>query len=182
MEQFDVERSRLRLVHPQEIVRTTIRTWQAERPDLDFASMDTVLRLATAAKLVVERSEAALAPLGISLGEFDVLATVRRHGAGAVLTPAEIAELAMVSPSGLTNRMNRLEAAGLLVRTMDPSDRRRFLVSLTRDGTRLADRAVAVLADLDDQLVPERSDRTHQQLASFLDALIERSASTDVSH
>lgn len=160
-------------MQPRDIVRSTVSTWRAARPDLDLAPMEAVLRLATAVKLVVEASELALAPLGISLGEFDVLATIRRHGADTSLTPSEIAELTMVSPSGLTNRLANLEKAGLVRRTMDPSDRRRYLASLTAEGVALTDRAVGVLAALDAQLVPAVPDRTTATVARYLDDLID---------
>lgn len=159
-------------MEPSQIVSTTVSTWQEQRPDLDFSSMHTVLRLGTAMKLVVELSERALAPLGVSLGEFDVLATLRRHGSRASLTPSQVAELTMISPSGLTNRLARLEKAGYVARTMDPNDRRRFLATLTARGAKVADRGVELLVALDDRLVPEVPERNAKAVTAFLDAMI----------
>ena len=45
--------------------------------------------------------------------------------------------------AGTTNRIDRLEAAGLVERRLDPDDRRSFLVRLTETGREVADRAVA---------------------------------------
>jgi DNA-binding MarR family transcriptional regulator len=84
--------------------------------------------------------------LGITLGEFDVLATLRRNGKRGVLTPKELARVAMISPSGLTNRLTRLENMGHIERQMDPADRRSSLVRLTSKGAKTADVAIERLS------------------------------------
>lgn len=157
------------------IVDTTVETWAAERPDLDFGSMHTVLRLGAVAKAVLARLEDRLAPLGLAVGEFDVLATLRRNGRAARVTPTEIAAVTMISPSGLTNRLLRLENMGLIAREADPADRRSSLVHLTASGRRLVDRAIEVVAATDDEMVAALSDRDHaaldRSLIRLLDAL-----------
>lgn len=63
-----------------------------------------------------------------------------------VLTPKEIARVAMISPSGLTNRLTRLENMGHIERQMDPTDRRSSLVRLTSNGAKTADVAIERLS------------------------------------
>ena len=48
----------------------------------------------------------------------------------------------MVSSGGMTNRLDRLERAGLIRRNPNPDDRRGTLVSLTDDGLALINRLV----------------------------------------
>lgn len=67
-----------------------------------------------------------------------------------------VARLLMLSPAGMTNRIDRLEGGGLVERRADPSDRRSFNIALTSAGRRLVDEA------LDDHL------RNEQQLLSKL--------------
>jgi DNA-binding MarR family transcriptional regulator len=57
-------------------------------------------------------------------GDFDVLATLRRTGAPYRLTPGELSRSTMVTTGGMTKRLDRLEAAGLIRRELDPTDRR----------------------------------------------------------
>ena len=102
-------------------------------------------------------AEALFAPHGITVGEFDVLAALRRGGAGTVLTPTTLARVAMISPAGMTNRLNRLEAAGLIVRRPDPDDRRGSLVELTPNGHAVADRAVEDLVAAENEFFAELS-------------------------
>ena len=79
---------------------------------------------------------------GLTIGEFDVLAALRRAGDPHVMTPTALSRLLMLSPAGMTNRIDRLEAAGLVERRLDPDDRRSSLVVLTEEGRALVDAAV----------------------------------------
>lgn len=130
-----------------DLVADTLTSWSRERPDLDFAVMGTFLRLARLMSRAVPAMDAALAPHGLNLGEFDVLAALRRGGRGATLAPTALAAVAMVSPGGMTNRLDRLERAGLISRRPDPSDRRGSLVALTADGRRVADASIEAVVD-----------------------------------
>jgi DNA-binding MarR family transcriptional regulator len=155
------------------IVDATVDTWAAERPDIDFQSMHTVLRLGAAAKAIVSQIEDRLAPLGLAVGEFDVLATLRRNGRSARVTPTEIAAVTMISPSGLTNRLLRLEKMGLIGREADPADRRSSLVHLTPAGRRLVDQAIEVVAAADDEMIGSLSDRDRAALDRTLTRLLD---------
>ncbi len=155
------------------IVDTTVHTWAVERPDIDFRAMHTVLRLGAAAKAIVSQLEDRLAPLGLAVGEFDVLATLRRNGRDARVTPTEIAAVTMISPSGLTNRLLRLETMGLIGREADPADRRSSLVHLTPVGRRLVDQAIEVVAATDDEMIGSLSDRDRAALDRTLTRLVD---------
>jgi DNA-binding MarR family transcriptional regulator len=107
------------------------------------------------------------------VGEFDVLATLRRNGRNARVTPTEIAAVTMISPSGLTNRLLRLEKMGFIAREADPDDRRSSLVHLTAAGRRLVDQAIEVVAAADDEMIGSISDRDRAALDRSLARLLE---------
>ena len=73
----------------------------------------------------------------ISLAAARVLARIKDNG------PCRISDLALQERSSqptITNHIKRLEAAGLVERTMDPSDARAWLIDLTSlGGQRLLD-------------------------------------------
>jgi DNA-binding MarR family transcriptional regulator len=77
----------------------------------------------------------------------------------------------MMSRAGMTSRLDRLEAANLITRTLDRNDRRSFRIALTGHGRRLIDAAatnhIAALAPLHDGLNP----RQQKQLDEVLRAL-----------
>jgi DNA-binding MarR family transcriptional regulator len=72
---------------------------------------------------------------GLSDGQARVLRLVAR--AGAPLRMSEIARRIEVVPRSATTVVADLEAKGLVVREMDPEDRRSILVRLTEPGHRL---------------------------------------------
>jgi len=125
----------------------TVTTWQEQRPDLDFAPMGYMLRFHAMAEAAMTKIEIITKSHGLTIGEFDVLATLRRHGATSTLTPSFIAEVAMVSPSGLTHRLTQLEKSGHIIRSADNSDRRSSLVSITKSGAAIADQIIAQIVE-----------------------------------
>ena len=126
----------------QQLISETLETWSKERPDLNFAAMGIGLKFDIIAAATMALAAEELAYLSINLGEFDVLATLRRNGKNGVLTPTEIASAALVSPSGLTHRLTQLEKMGHIIRQNDPNDRRSSLVRLTPQGRKIADQAI----------------------------------------
>ena len=131
---------------PNELIDETVSSWGEQRPDLDFEAMRVALGINVVTAQYAEIYGNLVKSLGITLGEFDVLATLRRNGKRGVLTPKELARVAMISPSGLTNRLTRLEKMGHIERQMDPTDRRSSLVRLTAKGAKTADVAIERLS------------------------------------
>ncbi len=152
----------------------TLAAWNRERPDLELDAMGTMLRLNQLMSAALRGAEVLFNPHGITAGEFDVLAALRRGGTGTVLTPTALARVAMISPAGMTNRLDRLEAAGLIERRPDPDDRRGSLVELTARGRVTADRAVEDLVAAENELLRELSASERQRLDRILDKVIDR--------
>jgi DNA-binding MarR family transcriptional regulator len=69
----------------------------------------------------------------ISVKEFDVLITLFNAPDGR-LRMAELAERVVLSPSGVSHLVTRLERDGLVQRIVDESDRRSFFAALTPAG------------------------------------------------
>ncbi|MFE9306381.1 MarR family winged helix-turn-helix transcriptional regulator [Streptomyces sp. NPDC020792] len=126
----------------RDAVDAIIGQWAAVRPDLDTAGMEVFGRIFRLSRAMGDRMEKAYAPFGISRGEFDVLATLRRAGEPYTLSPRQLSATLMLTTGGMTGRLDKLEAAGLLRRSPDPHDRRGLKVTLTDKGLRLIDEAV----------------------------------------
>lgn len=123
-------------------VDAIIDQWAAVRPDLDTKAMEVFGRIFRLSRTMGDRMEKAYAPYGISRGEFDVLATLRRAGAPHTLSPRQLSATLMLTTGGMTGRLDKLERAGLLRRSPDPHDRRGLQVTLTEKGLHLIDEAV----------------------------------------
>ena len=116
--------------------------WHRERPDLDVAPMATIGRVRRCALLLQRRLDDTFADFGMSSWEFDMLATLRRAGAPHRLTPTALFSALMITSGTMTHRLQRLEAAGWIVRLPNPDDARSMLVQLSEAGLQLVDRAV----------------------------------------
>ncbi len=117
--------------------------WRRERPDLDVTPMGIIGRLHRLAAALTEELVGVYEQHGLSEGEFDVLATLRRSGDPYARQPADLAKTTMITTGGLTKRLDRLEQAGLVERTRpDGADARTKLVRLTREGQQRIDDAI----------------------------------------
>lgn len=116
--------------------------WQRERPDLDVSPMAIIGRISRLAKHLERAIQETFAEFGLTVGEFDVLATLRRSGQPYQLSPTDLFNALMVSSGTMTHRIDRLEQAELVRRIPDPSDRRGTIIELTDQGFDLIEKAV----------------------------------------
>ncbi|GAB2934545.1 MarR family winged helix-turn-helix transcriptional regulator [Streptomyces heilongjiangensis] len=115
--------------------------WRRERPDLDVSPQGVIGRLHRLAALLTEELCTVYRRYGLSEGEFDVLAALRRAGAPFERAPGELAAHTMVTTGAMTKRLHRLEGAGLITRRRAADDGRGRVVALTPAGRELIDRA-----------------------------------------
>jgi DNA-binding MarR family transcriptional regulator len=119
-----------------------VAQWRRERPDVDVSPLALLGRLFRAAHLADLALASGLDGYGLQPGWFDLLAALRRGGPPYELSPTDLMEATMLSSGGMTKRLDRLVAAGLVERRPDPADRRGTLVRLTRKGRAGIDRAL----------------------------------------
>jgi DNA-binding MarR family transcriptional regulator len=125
-------------------VDALVDQWRRVRPDLEpqLGAMAIVGRLGRLHAMIRPAVEAVLNTHGLGIADFDVLAALRRSGEPFVLRPSDLAHALMLSPAGITGRLDRLELAGHITRHLDPDDRRSLLVELTASGLATVDAAV----------------------------------------
>jgi len=86
------------------------------------------------------------AACGISLPWYDVLFQLSVAPDGR-LRMSELAEAVLLSPSGLTRLVDRIEAGGLVARSAVAGDRRSVHIQLTGQGRRVVERARRVVRE-----------------------------------
>src|SRR3954451_2898117 len=122
-------------------VDTIIEQWRAARPDLDPSPIGVIGRISRLARELETRLEPVYREHGVDGGWYDVLATLRRAGPPYRLRASDFTQTLMLTSSGTTKRLDRLERAGLIERAPDPGDRRGILISLTDAGRKAVDAA-----------------------------------------
>jgi DNA-binding MarR family transcriptional regulator len=147
MTRFTPEEQRMR-----DYTDTVVDEWKrlgAELDDPGFAAGIRLLRLGRLVDKAIE-SEATARGLVVS-GDYEVLSCLRR-AVPEPLQPAGLAERAMITASGMTGRLDRLEGYGFVERRANPFDRRGIDVHLTDSGKSIADEVfratAAALSDL----------------------------------
>ncbi|MFY9890016.1 MAG: MarR family transcriptional regulator [Streptosporangiaceae bacterium] len=149
-----------------------VARWQAERPDLDVAPLEVLSRVSRLARHLDRARRAAFAAHGLEAWEFDVLSALRRQGPPYQLSPGALLRATLVTSGTMTNRIDRLAAAGLVSRRPDLQDKRGVLVQLTSAGVRTVDAAFAALLDGERDLLTGLDARQQENLAGLLRILL----------
>jgi DNA-binding MarR family transcriptional regulator len=149
--------------------------WRVERPDVDTSPQGVIGRLHRIANHLTGELTLLYAKYGLTEGEFDVLAALRRAGTPYERAPGEIALHTMVTTGAVTKRVDRLEEAGLVERRRSDADGRGRVVRLTPAGRRLFDKAfTAHMANerrLLEGLTPDQAKQLEKLLTTWLGVL-----------
>ncbi|MFG1686168.1 MarR family winged helix-turn-helix transcriptional regulator [Nonomuraea sp. NPDC049269] len=124
--------------------------WRGKAP-YDERVEGVVTRMQFLVKHLRQTKETALAQVGMQDFEFE---TLHRLVAGSgSATPSELAAELMLSPAGMTGRLDTLEKSGLIRRLRSTDDRRRVDVELTDKGHELWLEAMRIRAEVEAGMV-----------------------------
>jgi DNA-binding MarR family transcriptional regulator len=161
---------------PRDAVRDEVddlvARWQAERPDLDVSPLQVLSRLSRLGRHLDRARRAAFAAHGLEPWGFDVLSALRRQGPPYQLSPGALLHATLVTSGTMTNRIDRLAAAGLVSRRRDQQDKRGVVVELTARGQRAADDALAGLLERERELLTGLNPDQQADLAGLLRILL----------
>lgn len=108
----------------------------------------------------------------LNKGEYKLLAQLRQRDPDFAMSPGELGECLMLSSGAMTNRLDGLEAAGLITREPDREDRRALIVRLTPAGTAKIDRAVNAGIDNEIAVMSVLSPAEQKRLNALLRKLV----------
>ncbi len=149
-----------------------VAAWQAERPDLDVEPLQVLSRVSRLARHLDRARRAAFEANGLQAWEFDVLSALRRKGPPYQLSPGALLRATLVTSGTMTNRIDRLAAAGLVSRHTDPQDKRGVVVTLTEAGRAAADATLADLLLSERELLTGLDVAQRRELATLLRILL----------
>ncbi|WP_030691802.1 MarR family winged helix-turn-helix transcriptional regulator [Streptomyces globisporus] len=152
-------------------IAAIVDQWKRERPDLDATPMLVIGRLFRLAQALDQRLRPPFAEAGLGSGDFDLLAALRRAGEPYALSAGELSRTALVTTGAITKRVDRLEARGLVARTVDEADSRGRLITLTAEGVALTDELIAVHLDNQRRLLAGLGEGERADLAGLLERL-----------
>jgi DNA-binding MarR family transcriptional regulator len=117
-----------------DMVDRMLEVWKQELPELDLATEGIVERIQKLNKHLDRAMNETLAEFNLDRGEWHLLGALRRSGPPYRRSPGHLADDLGLSSGAMTNRLDRLEEAGLVRRLPDPADRRALKVELTDEG------------------------------------------------
>jgi DNA-binding MarR family transcriptional regulator len=141
-------------------------------PDLDLEVEGIVDRIAGLSRRIHRTMDETLAEFGLDTAEHKALSALAQAGPPYRSTPGKLAKRMDLSSGAMTNRLDRLEQAGLIRRLPDPDDRRGVVVELTEEGRRLYQQAVGVQAKKEALVTAALNEREKKQLNSLLRRLM----------
>jgi DNA-binding MarR family transcriptional regulator len=165
-------RARIDGVQRGDHVDHLIQQWKSERPDLDVSPMAVIARLSRLARIFEREVEALYARYGLNQSQFGVLAALRRAGPPYCLSPTALYNSLLISSGAMTNRLDRLGAAGYIDRIPDPEDGRSMLVALTPAGKRLIDRILGPHYENERRLLASLSPGDRERFVEILRKLL----------
>ncbi|MBD2892845.1 MarR family winged helix-turn-helix transcriptional regulator [Actinomadura nitritigenes] len=149
-----------------------VAAWQAERPDLDVRPLQVLSRVSRLARHLDRARRAVFAAHQVESWEFDVLTALRRAGSPYQLSPGQLLRATLVTSGTMTNRIDRLAAAGLVERHPDPQDKRGVQVRLTEAGLTRVDAAFADLLGREQAILEALTPEQRETLAVLLRTLL----------
>jgi DNA-binding MarR family transcriptional regulator len=156
----------------QDHVDHILDQWSQQRPDLDVSPMGIIGRMSRLSRFLEHSIADVLARHGLNEPQFAVLAALRRAGPPHCLSPTDLYNSLLVSSGAMTNRLRRLQDAGLVKRVPDPHDGRSLLVALTRKGHRVIDEAVDAHTANEHRLLAALPPSDREALADLLRRLL----------
>ena len=145
-----------------------VDAWERERPDLDFAPLQVLSRVARLARHLERARRIAFGASDLELWEFDVLSALRRAGDPYQLSPKALLQQTLVSSGTMTNRIDRLVERELVERRTDPNDGRGILVVMTERGRDRVDSAISLLLQGESELLDGLSNVERERLSALL--------------
>ncbi|WP_371515512.1 MarR family winged helix-turn-helix transcriptional regulator [Kitasatospora sp. NBC_01300] len=145
--------------------------WVQSRPDLDLSSMEIIGGLRHAHAMLEFLLEPVFEAAAVSSSEFDVLYHLR-HSTEPTIARRLAASMGR-SPAALSKALAKLERRALVVRTVNPADRRAALVFITDAGAAAVDDVMPKRLAIEQQVLGALSDGQSTQVRIALQRLAE---------
>jgi DNA-binding MarR family transcriptional regulator len=149
-----------------------LEVWAREVPNLEPVTEGIVERIQILAKAFDRSLDETLAETGLDRRSFHVLAKLRKVGPPYRRSAGDLASQMRLSSGAMTNRIDRMEQAGLIRRLPDPNDRRGTLVEPTPEGHAIWDRSVGTQASREAKMASVLDEADRVELHRLLRALM----------
>jgi DNA-binding MarR family transcriptional regulator len=149
-----------------------LEIWTREIPNLDATTEGIVERIQNLYKDFDRSMEETLAKYELDRRAFHLIGRLRSYGPPYRRSPGQLAGDMRLSSGAMTNRLDRLEKAGLIRRLPDPNDRRGQMIEPTEKGNAAWERTVGTQAEREQRIASVLSATEREQLHRLLRKLM----------
>lgn len=144
------------------------------KKEIKVKEHEALLNIYLTGDLLKKRSRQFLEKYGITDVQFNVMELLYYQAeAGVGLTQEKISRMLLVNRSNITAVIDRMEKAGLVVRTDVPGDRRYYAIRLTPEGTRILEEVHHKYLDEVKRIMGVLTDEEMDQLIAGLERVRE---------
>jgi DNA-binding MarR family transcriptional regulator len=166
----------------QDHVDRFLESIKEELPHLDLAVEGIVDRINGLSRRIKRMMEETLSERSLTWGEWKVLGMLHQAGGSHRRSPGYLAVHAELSSGAMTNRLDRLERAGLIRRLPDPNDRRGVQVELTEAGVKAYEESTAAQGAKEALVTSALNAKEKDQLNGLLRRLMLVAEELDAKH
>jgi DNA-binding MarR family transcriptional regulator len=127
-----------------------------------------VVRIGRLQRYLKGTMQQALTEVGLQDFEYATLHSLMIRDTPGTASPTDLADELGVSGAGMTGRLDKLQQAGWVQRTVAPDDRRRVVVEITKSGAEIWRRAMAIRGSQEEAMVSVLSDKEQATLNRLL--------------
>lgn len=142
------------------------------RPDLDLRGSEITARLFRLREIFVKALDHVHGQFGLKPRMFLVLGALYRSGPPYKLSPATLVRSLMWTSAGLSQLLNRMEAAGLIRREAHPKDRRALQVVMSAAGEKIIAAVYQAHCSTEVRLIAALSESERRSLVDLLRQLL----------
>jgi DNA-binding MarR family transcriptional regulator len=158
--------------HDRDNIDEMLDVWKREIPDLDPVTEGIIERIQILSWNFNQSLEDNLEQSDLDRRAFSLLGKLRKYGAPYRTSAGKLAADLRLSSGAMTNRLDRLEAAGLIRRVPDPNDRRGTIVEATELGLQKWDQVAGASSRTESSLTAVLSETEKDRLHALLRKLM----------
>jgi DNA-binding MarR family transcriptional regulator len=153
-------------------VDVNLRLLARRRPDLDLRGSEITARLFRLREIFVRALDHVHGQFGLRPRMFLVLGALYRSGPPYKLSPSTLVGSLMWTSAGLSQLLDRMEAAGLIRREAHPKDRRALQVTMSPAGEKVIAAVYGAHCSTEVRLIAAMSESERRTLVGLLRKLL----------
>ena len=139
---------------------------------ISLLAHEALLNIYYTASCLKKRADEVFRPFGLTDVQFNLMMLLHyQAGPQEGLSQAQISDMMLVNRANITSLIDRMEKAGLVVRTLDPTDRRYNVIKLTPRGSKTLDKVEPLYAKEVKKIMATLRERDQKKLIAMLDRI-----------